>query len=373
MRKVFVVADNIISPLGKDTSGNLSSLKNRQSGIRLQPAGISDKPFYASILDPGSKTGPPSFTAFENIILASVKDAAKKREADFSDPRTGFILSSTKGNISLIEKEPVNAGTATRVGLSESARRIAEYLGIVSEPVVVSHACISGLLAMITGMRMIQSGMYDQVIVAGADLITAFIFSGFQSFQAISPEPCKPFDADRDGISLGEAAATVILSGNKTEDAILLSGGSVSNDANHISGPSRTGEELFLAIRNSMNQAGVKTSEIDFISAHGTATRYNDEMEAKAIHLAGMSSVPLNSLKGFYGHTLGAAGLVESIISIHSLKEDLLFPTLGFSRAGTEMPVNIIKELSNAKLGKCLKTASGFGGCNAAIILENLN
>ncbi len=373
MKKVYVVADNIFSPLGKDTSANLSSLKNRQSGIRLQHSGISDKPFYASLLDSGSKIGHPSFTDFENIVLASVKDAMQNHEDDFSDPRTGFILSSTKGNISIIEKESIRAGSWSRVGLSESAERIAEHLGIVSEPIVVSHACISGLLAMITGMRMIQSGMYDQVIVTGADLITAFIFSGFQSFLAISPEPCKPFDADRDGISLGEAAATVILSGNKTDDSILLSGGSVSNDANHISGPSRTGEELFLAIRSSMNQAGVRADGIDLISAHGTATRYNDDMEAKAIHLAGMSSVPLNSLKGYYGHTLGAAGLVESIISLHSLKENLLFPTLGFSIPGTEMPVNVIKELRTAKLGKCLKTASGFGGCNAAIILENLN
>ncbi len=122
-----------------------------------------------------------------------------------------------------------------------------------------------------------------------ADLISSFIYSGFQSFQAISPNPCRPFDADRDGISLGEAAATVILSANKTPGSILLGGGSVSNDANHISGPSRTGEELFLAISSALKQSGTSNDEIDFISAHGTATRYNDEMEAKAFHLASMA------------------------------------------------------------------------------------
>ena len=371
MRKVFVLADNIFSPLGKNTAGNIESLKKGRSGISLQQSPVSEIPFYASLLTADAKSGDPALSEFENIIVSSITEALKGGDADAASPRTGFILSSTKGNISLIEK---NADLPdSRIGLSSSAERIAKKLGIRSEPVVVSHACISGLLGMITGMRLIQSGVYDEVIVSGADLITEFILSGFRSFQAISSEPCRPFDAARDGITLGEAAATVILSSREKEGAVLLSGGSVSNDANHISGPSRTGEELFLAIRNAIRQAGTQPAEIDFISAHGTATRYNDDMEAKAVHLAGLGSVPLNSLKGFYGHTLGAAGLVESIISLHSLKENILFPTPGFTNPGTEKTVNVIRELTTAKVTKCLKTASGFGGCNAAIILENLN
>ncbi|HEY4155546.1 MAG TPA: beta-ketoacyl-[acyl-carrier-protein] synthase family protein [Puia sp.] len=371
MRKVFVLADNIFSPLGKDTAGNLEALKQGRSGIRRHHSAVSNEPFYASLLLEEDKTGDDYFTPFEQIIFHSVKDAMAGLDLDPANLRTGFILSSTKGNISAIEEEGQGPVPESRVGLGSSAERIAKRLGIMSEPIVVSHACISGLLAMITGMRLIRTGAFDEVIVTGADLITAFILSGFQSFQAISPEPCRPFDAARDGISLGEGAATVILSSRKKQGAIQLSGGSVSNDANHISGPSRTGEELFLALKRALQQAGVSPGEIDFISAHGTATRYNDDMEAKAINLAGLGSVPLNSLKGFYGHTLGAAGLIESIVSIHSMKEDILFPTQGFTNPGTEKPVNIIKELASAKIRKCLKTASGFGGCNAAIVLEN--
>jgi 3-oxoacyl-[acyl-carrier-protein] synthase-1 len=370
MRKVFVLADNIFSPLGKNTAENIAALKRGDSGIRLQQSPVSETPFYASLFAPDAKSGDPGLSGFENIIVSSVTNALSNGDADPASPRTGFILSSTKGNIGLIEQDPTLP--ESRIGLSGSAERIARRLGIRNEPVVVSHACISGLLAMITGMRLIRSGVYDEVIVSGADLITAFILSGFRSFQAVSPEPCKPFDAARDGITLGEAAATVILSSREKAGAVLLSGGSVSNDANHISGPSRTGEELFLAIRNAIRQAGIQPAEIDFISAHGTATSYNDDMEAKAIHLAGLAAVPLNSLKGFYGHTLGAAGLVESIISLHSLKENILFPTPGFTNPGTEKPVHVIRQLTPAKLGKCLKTASGFGGCNAAIVLENL-
>jgi 3-oxoacyl-[acyl-carrier-protein] synthase-1 len=202
-------------------------------------------------------------------------------------------------------------------------------------------------------------------------VISKFVLSGFQSFQAISPLPCKPFDAARDGINLGEGAGTMILTSNKEHDSgIKVMGGSVSNDANHISGPSRTGEELNLAISKAMKAAMLKAGDIHLISAHGTATVYNDEMEAKAITLAGMRSAPVNSLKGYYGHTLGAAGLIESIISIQSLKENLVIPTRGFENMGVTQPVNICSSLYSASLQNCLKTASGFGGCNAAMIFS---
>ena len=162
---------------------------------------------------------------------------------------------------------------------------------------------------------------------------------------------------------------SIILSTNKkyTENIKAL-GGSVSNDANHISGPSRTGKELSFAINQSLKEAGLSGDAIDFISAHGTATPYNDEMEAKAINLSRLQSVPLNSLKGYYGHTLGAAGLIESIISIHSLKEGLLLPTPGYKESGVTQPVNVVAEMQPIKAVNFLKTASGFGGCNAAVV-----
>lgn len=370
MRNVYVVADNIYSPLGRNTNANIEALKLGKSGIQLHAGNLSPEPFYASLFDATLKTEDKSKTFFEQIVFASALDAMQKTDIQPADKKTGFILSSTKGNISLIEKiksEPF----PERIPLHESASVIAGELGFISEPLVVSHACISGLLAIITGMRLIQSGVYDSLVITGADLITSFIYSGFLSFQAVSKNPCKPFDATRDGITLGEAAATVVLSAKESPGSVLLGGGSVSNDANHISGPSRTGEELWLAIRRSLEQSGTDARDIDFISAHGTATRYNDEMEAKAIHLASMENIPLNSLKGYYGHTLGAAGILESIVTIHSMKENILFPTLGFSTPGTEMPVNVVKEITYSGIRRALKTASGFGGCNAALVIVN--
>jgi 3-oxoacyl-[acyl-carrier-protein] synthase-1 len=364
-----VVADNIYSPLGRNTRTNIDALKQGKSGIQLHTGNFSADPFYAALFDSTIKTEDKSRTFFEQIVFDSAMDAIEKAGVHITDERTGFILSSTKGNISLIESANSEPNPEKRIALHKSASIVAGDLGFSSEPLVVSHACISGLLAIITGMRLIQSGIYDSLVITGADLITSFIYSGFLSFQAISRNPCKPFDATRDGISLGEAAATVVLSANERPGAILLNGGSVSNDANHISGPSRTGEELWLAIRRSLEQSGTTAKDIDFISAHGTATRYNDEMEAKAIHLASMENIPMNSLKGYYGHTLGAAGILETIVTIHSMKENIIFPTLGFSTPGTELPVNVVREITKSNLRRTLKTASGFGGCNAAIVM----
>ena len=372
MKAVFIASDNIVSPLGSTADENFQKLKGNISGVKQHVAPFSPQPFFASLFDNENIFGSDGeYTKYEQLLLASISNAIEKASIDVRDKKTILIISSTKGNISLLETEPYNETLKHRISLYTSAKLVADYFGFAEPPVIISNACISGVLAMITGMRMLQSGQYENAVVAGADVISKFVLSGFQSFQAISDEECRPFDAGRKGINLGEAAGTVILSSNeKYTGGIKLVGGAVSNDANHISGPSRTGEELSEAIKKAMANAAVSPADIDFISAHGTATLYNDEMEAKAITLCGMEKVPVNSLKGYYGHTLGAAGLIESIITAHSMRENLLIPTRGFRETGVSQPINICSTLQTASLNKCLKTASGFGGCNAALILS---
>jgi 3-oxoacyl-[acyl-carrier-protein] synthase-1 len=294
-----------------------------------------------------------------------LKDAVQRIEQRFASKDNSSVKTLLEKMQSAMQDED------KRIALHTSAKLVAEYFGFVNQPLVVSNACISGLLGIITAMRLIKSNQYENIIIAGADVITKFVFSGFQSFQALSNNICKPFDKNRDGINLGEGATTVILTCNKKTDAdIKIVSGSVSNDANHISGPSRTGDELFQCIDRTMKDAKLNTSDIDFISAHGTATLYNDEMEAKAIASAKLESSPVNSLKGYYGHTLGAAGLIESIISIQSLKQGIVIPTKGFEEPGVSKAINICSEIIQAPLRHCLKTASGFGGCNAAVIFS---
>jgi 3-oxoacyl-[acyl-carrier-protein] synthase-1 len=376
MREIFVVSENIFSPLGLTTAENFQRLRENRSGIQLHEAGkIAPDPFYASLFNPAQvliAEDSTQYSRFEMAVISSIEEGIKGSGIDPSDPRTILILSSTKGNISMVETETFNEELKARISLPYSAGIIARRFGVTNNPVIVSHACISGVLAIITGMRMLESGQYDHAIVTGGDLITRFILSGFQAFQAVSAHPCRPFDASRDGVSLGEAAATLVLSNDKKFNrGSRIAGGSLSNDANHISGPSRTGEELAFAMQSALRQAGLGASDIDIISAHGTATVYNDEMEAKAIHLAGLAEKPVNSLKGHYGHTLGAAGLLESIISLRSMQENYFIPTAGYQKAGTTKPVHVSANGLEGRFRYCMKTASGFGGCNAALVIHH--
>jgi 3-oxoacyl-[acyl-carrier-protein] synthase I len=374
MKEVYIVADNIVSPLGDTTAENFYRLTKGDSGIAPHfDETLSHTAFYASLF---SKDGlfitnqaAPFFTKFELLLQASISKALQNTDITLNDKKTILIISSTKGNIGLLENEPFSPALKDRMALHTSANLLAKYFKCINTPLVVSNACISGLLALIVGRRLLQSGQYDHAIIAGADVVSKFILSGFQSFNAISAEQCRPFDKDRKGINLGEGAATIILSADKNlSNGIVMSGGAVSNDANHISGPSRTGQELNFAIQNALAQASLTAVDIDFISAHGTATLYNDEMEALAINLAKLQAVPVNSLKGYYGHTLGAAGLIESAILLQSMQKNIAIPSIGFSQSGVSKVVNVCTALQPTIINNGLKTASGFGGCNAAIL-----
>lgn len=373
MTDVFIAADNIFSPVGATTAENFAQLKKGISGIKQHNRqAMADEPFYAALFHSDQQfinNADDRFTKFEQMLIASISDALANCAVKANDEKTILIISTTKGNISLLETKLDNPELKDRIALHTSAKLVAAHFGLANQPLVVSNACISGIMAILTGMRLIRSGQYENAVIAGADEITKFVLSGFQSFRAISQAPCKPFDIDRTGITLGEGAATIILSSNRDYAGnIKVLSGAVSNDANHISAPSRTGAELSQAIHKTLNDGGISVGDIDFISAHGTATSYNDEMEAKALTLANLQTIPINSLKGYYGHTLGAAGLIESIVSIQSLKENVVLPTPGFEHIGVTNPLNICTDLLPGNYKHCLKTASGFGGCNAAVL-----
>lgn len=379
----YIIADNIISPLGFTSSENFEHLKQMTTGVRrLEKSGLSNEPVCAAIIDQSrldtefkKLNAPEAYTRLEQLFILSITDTLKQNPAiDLKSPKTLLILSTTKGNIDLLDPENKNKFDKKRLLLWETANVIAGYFQSPNKPLIVSNACISGVLAIIMGKRLLEDGAYDTVMVSGADIMTRFVVSGFQSFKAISNEVCKPYDASRDGISLGEACGTIVLSNNRTkvnsQPAIIVNAGASSNDANHISGPSRTGDGLLLAIEKTLKEAKRKASEIDYISGHGTATLYNDEMEAQAVTSAGLQQVPMNSLKSYFGHTLGAAGIIESIMGIHSIKNNILIGTYNFREPGVSMPVNIIKETRTEGLNNCLKTAAGFGGCNAAVLFS---
>ncbi|KQT24745.1 beta-ketoacyl synthase [Chryseobacterium sp. Leaf405] len=378
-KEVYITDYNCVTPLGFDVLSNWNALLEGKSGVALHKIIENQEPFYASMISSeklneefnknfdGAQNDNQDFTRLEKMFLLSLKPLVEKHNIS---EETAFILSTTKGNISLLKNQKT---LPESVFLSTLAQKIADFFGFKTKPIVVSNACVSGVMAIAVAKNMIQAGKYKDAFVIAGDEISEFVISGFNSFHAIGTEICKPYDKNRDGINIGEATAAVYITSesNKNEKfSFKVLGDSAINDANHISGPSRTGDGLFASIRNAMTEANVSAKQIDFISAHGTATIYNDEMEAIAFNRMELQNVPLNSMKGYYGHCLGASGLLESIISMESALKNTLIPSKNFKETGTSQPLNIIKENQPAEIKYILKTASGFGGCNAAIVLE---
>lgn len=377
MRKEIYITDyNCVTPLGFNVDSNWNALLEGKSGVALHKIIDNQDAFYASMIDSEKLNeefnrffaqNTINFTRLEKMLLLSLLPLVEKHTVSKD---TAFLLSTTKGNISLLKNQ---SELPEGVYLSKLAQKIADFFGFKTKPIIVSNACVSGVMAISVAKNMIQAGKYKDAFVIAGDELSEFVISGFNSFQAIGSGPCKPYDKNRNGINIGEAAAAVYITSNPSQNEkfrFKVLGDSAINDANHISGPSRTGDGLYASISNAMDEVKVSPEHIDFISAHGTATLYNDEMEAIAFNRMELQNVPLNSMKGYYGHCLGASGLLESIISMESALHRTLLPSKNFEEMGVTQPLNIIKENQSAEIKYILKTASGFGGCNAAVVLE---
>lgn len=378
---VYLVSQNIISSLGFTSEENFNKIAERKTGISMADSELAAEPAAVSLTDVDRlgeciikrSKRPQDYTRYEKLLICSIDKALQKCPVDISSPDTLLILSTTKGNVNLREKQNASFYDAERVQIWKSSEIIARFFNHPNRPITISNACISGALALVTAQRLLNAGTYKHAVVAGADVLTEFTLSGFLAFKAVSPEACKPFDRNRQGMTPGEGAACLILSSDKAmagEIPICIAGGASSSDANHISGPSRTGEELAAAILSAMAESGTSPKQIDYVSAHGTATPYNDEMESKALSLAGLQHVPVNSFKGNFGHTFGAAGIAETVLSAESMRQNILLPSFGYEQNGVPHELNIIREKENKPVNRLVKTASGFGGCNAALVLS---
>lgn len=369
MDKIYITEYNCFTPLGKTTEENFNALKLNQSGITKIEALGNQKNFYASVIDAEQyNISNVNYSRIEEIIKICIEPVLEK--ISISD-KTLFILSTTKGDITKLK----DSSTCSQAALSLLAQNIADYIGISIKPVILSNACVSGVMAIAVAKRMMQFGAYDNAIVVAADEVSEFVVSGFNSFQALSETPCKPYDKNRTGVTLGEGAAIAYLTKEIPNSKVYFEvcGDGIINDANHISGPSRTGEGLHLSIESALKEAVIQASQIDFISAHGTATLYNDEMESIAFTRSNIQHADINSLKGYYGHTLGLSGLLETIVSMESIKNGMLIKSLGCEEIGVSNPLNILTENKEKEVEYFIKTASGFGGCNTAVIFKKVN
>lgn len=354
---VVKIADNIICPLGEETQNVVDALLAGESKLRQDKLWYLPEPVVASRFDE-----PQGFVQLVKWSVGKVLQQVGKA-CRASDSKTVFILATTKGNMQFPFGKA--AGDVAEWMMSEYG----QVVGKVT-PITVSQACISGLSAQIVAQRLLGIGYYDRAVVTGCDVLTPFIVSGFQSLKATSNAECRPFDIDRNGLNLGEAVATMVLERVENPDTQVgksrnwsLEVGSVHNDAFHISGPSRTADGSFRVLRDVVK-------DLSCISVHGTATLYNDDMESKAIDRVGLNNVPVSALKGYFGHTMGAAGVLETIVTMHALEHGVIPATRGFAESGTSKNVNVVKDKQRVEVHEGMsfvKLMSGFGGCNAAM------
>lgn len=372
----YIGATNVISSVGFTTDECFNALERYVSGnVPVDDPLFYERPFLAAQVDwqrlnaTAQAAGLEGYTSIEKMMILSIKNVLEQSGISLARKDAAVIFSSTKGNVDLLSQnvEVLDEGAY----LWKMAQRVADYFNGYNKPEVVSNACISGVSAAVIASRLVREGVYKHIVVVGADILTLFVVSGFSAFKSVSSRPCTPYDANRDGLTLGEGCATILITSDRSLSCgIVVEGGAITNDANHISGPSRTGDGLCYAIQQAMEENELTTEEISFINAHGTATPFNDEMESKAIALAGLSTIPVNSLKPYFGHTLGASGVIEMVMCVEMLKHGVVIGTKGFAELGVPEPIVVSGEHQHiGNMVRCVKTASGFGGCNGAVVL----
>jgi 3-oxoacyl-[acyl-carrier-protein] synthase I len=389
--EVVIAGCGAISAVGCGCDSLRDALKNNLSGLRPSEKFTSPR-FQSNIV--GETPSSPNFSKitdredarptdnpawqFAAETLQQARDSAKKVLEKIPAERIGLVLSTTKANIHALEliseNRPCSELARRHLQANFLAEDLAGKFGAHGPIQTVSVACVSGLVAISQGTKMIQRGEADAVLVVGVDCLSEFVVAGFTALKAIDPLGCRPFDAARCGLSPGEAGAAIVLAREDfAPDAkIKIRSFGGSNDANHLTGPSRDGSGLAQAIRVALDSAKLLPGEIDYVHAHGTGTSYNDAMESLALQTVfGDACPPISGSKGMLGHTLGAAGVVETIICVLALQNDFLPGTPRLNVAAEGTPKNLVHEPRVAKLKNVLKLNTGFGGMNGALILSH--
>jgi 3-oxoacyl-[acyl-carrier-protein] synthase II len=374
---VAIAGCGATTAVGRGMDALRSALRANISGLR--PSEKFNHPRFQSNIV-GTTTQNDSDNPAWQLATTALTEARREAHeilAAIPAERTGLVLSTTKANIEALERISENRPC------SENARRhlqgdllaadLASAHGARGPVQCVSVACVSGLIAIQQGAKMIQRGATDAVLVVGVDHLSAFVVAGFTALKAIDPIGCRPFDHDRCGLSPGEAGAAIVLvrADLAPQSSIKIRGWGGSNDANHLTGPSRDGSGLAQAIRSALTMAELSPPEIEYVNAHGTGTPYNDAMESQALRTVfGTACPPFSGAKGMLGHTLGAAGVVETILCVLAMQEKILPGTPRLSVPAEGVPASLVREpRSVARLDRVLKLNTGFGGVNGALIL----
>jgi 3-oxoacyl-(acyl-carrier-protein) synthase len=394
--KVYVAGTGVISAIGTSVSETLLSFKSERSGIgqikNFDTTHTNTLPVGEVSLTNqqlAEKLGEKILSRTALLGIHAVREAVNNSGVDISKYRTGLVSANTVGGMDRTENffaefaKDHAAGNLDNVVNHECGRStelIADALGIKDYLSTINTACSSSVNSIIFGTRLIQAGLLDVVVAGGTDSLTRFTLNGFNSLMILDTQPCRPFDAGRNGLNLGEGAGFVVLVSekiarqNSLRPICYVSGFSNTNDAFHQTASSPDGRGSFAAMTESLERAGLKTSDIDYINLHGTGTLNNDQSEGTAIQrLFGDKHPKLSSTKSFTGHTLGACGGVEAVFSVLSISENCVFPNLRFSKPMEGL--SIIPETkfqADLKIDHVMSNSFGFGGnCSSIIFSRN--
>jgi 3-oxoacyl-[acyl-carrier-protein] synthase-1 len=400
MGRIVVTGIGIITAIGKDPAENLDALKNRKHGVgpinHLEtslkeeliaaeiPLSNDELAGIAGIADPEYYTR----TALIGIISAKqAYDTGIRKYGIEDNSRTALISSTTVGGMDKTERfyrDYINNDRYSRFvhthNCADSTMRICEHLGLRHRHTTISTACSSSLNAILFGARLIKHGLADRVIAGGTDALSKFTLNGFNTLMILDKDHCRPMDASRTGLNLGEGAGYIVLESEeealKYDKNILceITGYANANDAFHQTASSPEGFGPYLSMKAAMDMSGLDPEKIGYINEHGTGTDNNDLTEGLAIErIFGKTIPPVSSTKPFTGHTLAAAGVVETVFSIFALQEQLLFPNLNYKNRIEELSFEPIKELQQAKINHVLTNSFGFGGNDSSLVLSKFS
>lgn len=398
-KRVYITGIGIICSIGNDVHETLQSLIASRSGIgeiTLFPTihrGVIPmaevKLTTSQLLEKTGNIGRKDLTRTTLLGIIAAREAVLSAGIDdLTKFKTGFISATTVGGMDRSENFYASFLTDPGKGrlidvvnhdCGDSTERIAADLGIRDFVTTVSTACSSSVNALMLGSNLIKSGHLDRVIVGGNDSVTKFTLNGFNTLMILDKTGCHPFDDNRAGLTLGEGAAFLIL---ESEDVISMdrktilaevSGYGNANDAYHQTASSPDGTGAYLAMTKALAMSGLRPEDIDYINVHGTGTENNDLSEGVAMErIFGTNMPPFSSTKGYTGHTLGAAGAIEAVISILAMQQRMIFPNLNFKTPMKELHIEPVRELiKDRTIRHVLSNSFGFGGNNSAVVLSS--
>ncbi len=393
--RVIVSGIGIISAIGNNVAEVLDALKNSRSGIG--PITSLSTVHQGHIPVGEVKKGNEQLAEFLNIpfdpfmsrtALLGLTAASEAVGSAGIDPtekgiRTGIINATTVGGMDKTEINfrnfekgyPYNYFIFTH-DCGDSTERLADFFGLNGFITTISTACSSSANSIMMGARMIKAGLLDRVIVGGTDSLSKFTLNGFNTLMILDKQQCRPFDKNRTGLNLGEGAAYLVLEAEELtrnkKRYCEVKGYANANDAYHQTASSPNGLGPYLSMKGALESAGLRSADIDYINAHGTGTDNNDLTEGIAIGRIFSPHIPaFSSTKPLTGHTLGAAGAVEAVISSLAIQEQLIFPNLNFSEKMDELDFEPTREfLKDRKILNVLSNSFGFGGNDSTLIFS---